>query len=222
VLLDQLDVLKSLSNITSVPLVFFGTYELLGLVEVSDQLCRRSTSIHFPRYRYEEPADMESFLSAAYTFQVSLPLKAEPNLTADCDYLYMGSLGCIGLLKTWLHKALMDTLEDGEKKPFRKYLERHKMAASELETIMRRISEGEAAFQTRNETRYDLSVLLGMDTSRTSQPKRTRVSASDRSPSIQTAMASTPDKANPDKPPKQSRRVGERLPHRDPVGPPPQ
>jgi energy-coupling factor transporter ATP-binding protein EcfA2 len=221
-LLDQLDVLKSLSNVTGVPLVFFGTYELLGLVEISDQICRRSTSIHFPRYKYEEPSDMQNFLSAAYTFQVSLPLRSEPNLTADCDYLYIGSLGCVGLLKTWLYRALMDALEDGEKRPFRKYLERHKMSASELETIMRRITEGEAAFRGRDDTRYDLSVSLGIDTSRTSRQERAGGGTSDRSSATQTPTPSTPGKADPTKPPKQQRRVGERLPHRDPVGPPPQ
>ena len=52
-LLDQMDNLKSLANMTNTVHVLIGTYDLLGLMNSSAQLSRRSIEIHFPRYHAE-------------------------------------------------------------------------------------------------------------------------------------------------------------------------
>jgi len=169
-LLDQMDTLKSLANATNVPMVLFGTYELLGLMELSDQLCRRSTCFHFRRYRFDSEADVSSFGGVLRTFLVNLPLKKEPALTNDLEYFYTHSLGCVGLLKTWLYKALVAALEDGERQSFGKYLHRQRLAGSELTTILHRILEGENWLKNREDHSGELSVLLGIDPSYRGEP----------------------------------------------------
>ena len=44
-LLDQMDILKSLASLTDTIHVLIGTYELLGLADLSAQLNRRSREI---------------------------------------------------------------------------------------------------------------------------------------------------------------------------------
>ncbi|MEM0979955.1 MAG: AAA family ATPase [Cyanobacteria bacterium P01_H01_bin.58] len=58
---EQTDCIKSLSNLTGVQFVLVGTYELLLLRNLSAQLCRRSSEIHFPRYRAEADEDKQVF-----------------------------------------------------------------------------------------------------------------------------------------------------------------
>ena len=53
-LLDQMDTLKSLANLTGITHVLIGTYELLGFAQLSAQLDRRSCEIHFPRYHIDD------------------------------------------------------------------------------------------------------------------------------------------------------------------------
>src|SRR6266851_1464769 len=50
-LLDQMDTLKSRAALTGTVHVLVGTYELIGMTNLSAQLSRRSVEIHFGRYR---------------------------------------------------------------------------------------------------------------------------------------------------------------------------
>jgi len=110
---DQLDCLKSLSNQTGVLFVLLGTYELLAFHNLNAQLSRRTINVHFGRYLLDNKRDGHAFKSALLTFQKHLPLKEEPNLLARWDYFYESSLGCIGVLKDWLTRALGEGLDEG-------------------------------------------------------------------------------------------------------------
>src|SRR5207253_9483643 len=60
-LLDQMDTLKSLASMTNTVHVLVGTYELLGLTNLSAQLSRRSLELHFPRYHADKAEDFKEF-----------------------------------------------------------------------------------------------------------------------------------------------------------------
>jgi Cdc6-like AAA superfamily ATPase len=81
-LLDQMDNLKSLAGMTDTIHVLIGTYELLGLTNLSAQLSRRSMEIHFPRYHADNSEDLREFKKLLRTLQCHLPLAQEPDREA--------------------------------------------------------------------------------------------------------------------------------------------
>jgi len=163
-LLDQMDTLKSLANLTGTIHVLIGTYELIGFSHLSAQLDRRSYEIHFPRYHIDIPEEMLSFKRTLLTFQRHLPLTQEPDLIARVEYFYEHSVGCVGVLKDWLTRSLATTLEDGRETLTQRTLERQALPARKLLHMAREIREGEAALATDNRTQTELRSLLGMPT----------------------------------------------------------
>lgn len=115
-LVDQLDTIKSIADRTRVVHVLLGTYELSDFRNLSAQLSRRSRDIHFGRYRANIEDEFKAFLSTLYTLQTHIPLNQETNLLEYANFCYERSIGCIGILKTWLHRALMKTLDEGREK----------------------------------------------------------------------------------------------------------
>ena len=105
-LLDQLDVLKSTASRTQTVHVLVGTYDLGFFRNLSGQLSRRSVSIHFPRYRLGDERGIDVLRNILLTFQHQLPLQTTPDLLTSSQYLYERSIGCVGVLKEWLTRAL--------------------------------------------------------------------------------------------------------------------
>ncbi|MEP0807566.1 MAG: ATP-binding protein [Chloroflexota bacterium] len=188
-LLDQMDTLKSLANLTGITHVLIGTYELLGFAQLSAQLDRRSCEIHFPRYHIDVPEEMLAFKRVLLTFQRHLPLTGEPDLVAQTEYFYERSVGCVGVLKDWLTRALAATLEDGQETLTKIGLEKQALPYRKLLRMAREIREGEEILSTNSRTQTELRSLLGMSTESTEQY-----------------------------PPVSSRKVGKRKPVRDVVG----
>lgn len=193
-LLDQMDTLKSLAALTGTLHVLVGTYELLGLADLSAQLSRRSHEIHFGRYRADAAADQQAFQSVLLTFQRHLPLEAEPDLVGRWEELYEHSVGCVGVLKYWLQRALAAALEAGEPTLTPRCLDQQAASPRTLLSLAREIAEGEAALAGGGREQADLRRLLGF----TMGP---------------TAAEAAQPRARPP-----ATRVGERRPHRDPVG----
>jgi len=48
----------------------------------------------------------ERVVTVTNTFQRHLPLQKEPDLEKHYEYLLEGSVGCVGILKNWLTRAL--------------------------------------------------------------------------------------------------------------------
>ena len=105
-LADQLDVVKSIASRTQTIHVLIGTYELLAFRNLSGQLSRRSTDLHFSRYRVEQDRDIQVFRNVVLTFQQQLPPEQALDLSDMWDFLYERSLGCVGILKDWLSRSL--------------------------------------------------------------------------------------------------------------------
>lgn len=109
---DHLDVIKSLANTSETLHVLVGTYELQVLLNLSDQLSRRSRTFHFERYKSGRPADVRTFQNILWNFQQYLPFSEQPDLRPHGEYLMDRSLGCIGILKGWLVRAAGMALEE--------------------------------------------------------------------------------------------------------------
>src|SRR5712691_479971 len=197
-LLDQMDNLKSLAGMTNTVHVLVGTYELLGLTNLSAQLSRRSLEIHFPRYHADKPEDLKEFKKLLRTLQKHLPLPEEPDLESHYDYFYEHCLGCTGMLKTWLNRTLAAALEHQASTLTRVLWERHAEPRRKLVQMIREIREGEQTLQEDEAQRQELRTLL----------KLAPPQASERDTGNNPLTA----------PHSQPIPVGQRAPQRDPVG----
>jgi len=162
---DQMDSIKSLANMTNTVHVLLGTYELLAFRNLSGQLSRRSTDIHLRRYRADSDEDRGMFLNILLTFQRYLPLKEEPELTQHWEYLYEGSIGCVGILKDWLLRALVASLKSGKETLTIKTLRNTAFSTSQCEKIASEVVEGESIIEEKAGARTRLQNLLGLNMS---------------------------------------------------------
>src|ERR1043165_2455964 len=112
-LIDQMNRIKHLADTFKVPFVLAGTYDLLKFRLLNGQLSRRCVEIHFRRYRAELEEDVEEFKDILNSFQKRMPLAEEPDLVGRWEYFYERTLGCVGILKDWLTRALYTSLEKG-------------------------------------------------------------------------------------------------------------
>jgi hypothetical protein len=142
--------------------VLIGTYELLGLTNLSAQLSRRSVEVHFGRYRATVDKDRLAFKSVLLTFQHHLPVSEEPDLVGSWERLYEGSLGRVGVLKSWLNRALADAIAHEATTITRRHLDRQAMPTRTLLNLAREITEGEAVLREDPKGRDQLRSLLGL------------------------------------------------------------
>lgn len=189
---DQMDAIKSLANRSQTVLVLIGTYELLNLTNLNDQLSHRSYHLSFSRYQPDIEADVHAFKVVLKTFQQHLPLAESPNLVQRWDYFYENSAGCVGILKLWLCNSLAAALEQDQQRLTDRLLQRCALSADRLLNIVREINDGEHKLAAMGEQRPHIRVRLG--------------------------LAPKPVGADVESQPRPMVRVGERRPKRDPVG----
>jgi hypothetical protein len=204
-LLDQMDALKSLSNRSGTLLVLIGTYELLNFHRLSGQLSRRSLGLHFPRYGTSS-VDLKAFQSVVYGFQRQMPVMKEPELLKNWEYVYLRSLGCVGILKPWLVRALNESYENGEKTVTAKTLESCALSVAECEQMAAEMIAGEERLKEKAVgDRQRLSRMLGLS----ERVKGERAS-------IEPPVIKEPEEVVEQKP-RLKRRVGQRKPKRNDV-----
>ena len=191
-LMDQMDTVKSIANTTKVKHVLVGTYELIGLTDLSGQLNRRSIEIHLPRYRYDVGDELHEFLNVVVNLEASMPLKMRPQLSKHIDDIYIGSAGCVGILKDWLTRSYILAVDNMDKSVTLDHLLETKIPDRQMSRIAREISEGEK--QLYVEKSEEIRLMLGMGSKKASSG----VSSEKKS--------------------KRNTRPGERKAKRDPVG----
>jgi energy-coupling factor transporter ATP-binding protein EcfA2 len=199
-LADQLDVIKSIASHTGTVHVLFGTYDLLAFRNLSAQLSRRCFDIHLRRYQLGD--EKRTFLGVLRPFEQNLPLPEAPDLLEDWDYLYERSLGCVGILKEWLNRALAATARQGGRKLTREALDGCALSVSQCDRMVAEILEGERQMTERREQVCSLRARLGLET-RQSEPS---------------ASAPVPPTVTKARPAKRAPRPGKRRPVRDRVG----
>lgn len=173
---DQTDCIKSLANITRVQFILAGTYELLILRNLSAQLCRRSQDIHLERYKADNSEDLRAFQGIVQTFQRHLPLQIEPDLLKHWDFCYERCVGCIGILKDWLSRALFSALLKGDKTLTFSDLESHALKTEQCIILLNEALHGEEQLNSRRDTNA-LRAALGLEVATDMTPKTSQTSA---------------------------------------------
>ena len=201
---DQLDVIKSVANRTGTIHVLLGTYELLAFRNLSAQLSRRSIDIHFQRYRADDSGDRRMFLTVLRSFEQHLPLAQPPDLVNEWEYLYERSIGCVGVLKDWLVRALTRVLARNATVLTSRDLREHALSVSQCEKLLAEAVEGESRLAESAEQRSRLRTRLGLI------PQERKAIDSTVGETVPVTAKAAPRKV---------RRVpGRRRPGRDPVG----
>jgi hypothetical protein len=156
-----LDALKTLHVATGALVVLLGTYDLLRFVNLNGQLARRVRPIHFPRYAPSEE-DGDAWLNVVRWFQSRIGVEA-PNLAERAEALYVGSAGCVGVLKLWLERALDRMARDGRDRLLVADLDATRYSSAALTQMATEIKAGEKAFQDDPTGEAELRRLLGLD-----------------------------------------------------------
>ena len=191
---DQLDSIKSLASLSNTVHVLVGTYELLPFRSLSAQLSRRSLNVHFRRYHAERSEDYAAFRNVLFTLQRHLPLPGETDLLPHLDYCYERSIGCVGLVKDWLTRALALAIAQGAHTISHKVFEKTACSLDQSERMARETIDGESEISEKNEKRDRLRRLLHLEGS-----AETAAAPMDPASQVHT-------------------RVGQRKPIRDPIG----
>jgi len=200
---DQLDCVKSLAIRTQPVHVLAGTYDLLILRQLSGQLSRRTRQIHFARYRADTIEDVRDFQNVLWNFQVRMPLTAEPDLLRHWAFCYERSLGCVGLLKERLTRALATGRAQKTPQVTFRHLEQQALSLADCQKIATEMLEGEAILAEADSTRQRLRTLLALADAPATGARTTA------------AAGPSPSPATPRQHPT---RVGERNPTRAAVG----
>jgi len=205
---DQLNWIKSMATETGVLHVLIGTYDLLPFCNLDGQMARRGSEFHFARYHMEDENDCQAFRSAFSSLLKQIPLGVDHDtLMQRWWYFFEGSIGCIGILKQWLVRALYRALREESAELTRTHLEKSVLPDAKWERMRADTRSGEAEFQYADGQNSYLSNLASMPTFVPKQPDPTPPSAP--------SPKDIPDEQKTHKP---KRRVGEPSPRRDQVG----
>lgn len=171
-LLDQLDWIKSMTNVTGVLHILIGTYELLNFRNLSGQASRRGLDIHFPRYLYQNELDRQDFQAALLALLKQVPLKVNiPELMKHWLYFYERSIGCVGVLKDWLIRAVAAALYDQSDTLTLERLYEHTLTLAQCERMALDTTEGEQKLSYMESRHEHLWHLLQIGMSTTDVPK---------------------------------------------------
>ncbi|ACC85416.1 ATP-binding protein [Nostoc punctiforme] len=200
-LLDQLDWIKSMTNVTGVLHILIGTYELLNFRNLSGQASRRGLDIHFPRYLYQNELDRQDFQAALLALLMQVPMNVDVReLMQHWLYFYERCIGCVGVLKDWLIRAVAAVAHDGHDTLSLERLHEHTLTLAQCERMALDTTEGEQKLSYMESRREHLWHLLQMGMGSTSVPK----TAVDLSKGAADVVASPPKS---DKPPSQAKRT---------------
>ncbi len=192
-LLDQLDWLKSMTNVTGVLHILIGTYELLNFRNLSGQASRRGLDLHFPRYLFQHEQDRQDFQGVLLALLKQVPLSTDiPALMQHWFYFYERSIGCVGVLKDWLIRAVAAALHDGCDRLTLARVEEHALTLSQCERMALDAIEGEQKLGYSESRREHLWRLLqaGMDSTGVSAPAASTVTDAQ-------SQETTPDAPSP-------------------------
>lgn len=141
-LFNQIDWIQSLAKTTETRHILFGDYKLPSCFLLRAQAARLSEDIHLLPYQVDNPGDTVEFIKVIKNFQLNLPLLQEPDLVQHYQYLFHGSVGCVGILKNWLVKSLVIALSEEAHTLTIKHLELGALESSRLIRIRQEAVEG--------------------------------------------------------------------------------
>ena len=213
-LLDQLDWLKSMTNITGVLHILSGTYQLLDFRNLNGQAARRGLDMHFARYGLQHDQDRKEFQQVLLTLLAQVPLRTDTlALLQHWTYFYERSIGCVGVLKDWLVRATASALHDGSDTLTLSRLQEHALGLSQCESMALEATEGEQKLGYTESRREHLWRLLQLGMTPLPAPPPPSSTPALSSPAALPAERSEPPKEEatssavaPDPPKKTTRR----------------
>lgn len=182
---SQLNHLKHFENATGVSHVLVGTYEMRPFRKVNAQLACRSVDVHFSRYDAAIDQDAQAFRSVVWALQRQLPVEKEPSLVEHWEFLYARSIGCIGLLKMHLNRALNQALAENAKTVTLTHLRKTALPETRVELALRNALESEAELTESDGADERLLTLLGLRGGRESQSPKAKIEEQGESPKKQ-------------------------------------
>ncbi|WP_292730020.1 hypothetical protein [Nostoc sp. JL31] len=123
-----------------------------------------------------------------------MPLSEYPDLVTHWEYFYERTLGCVGILKNWLTRALKDALDRDATTVTLKDLQKRAWSVAQCQRMFKEIQEGERQLSETETEVQNLRSALGLGAKTIAQPEEA---------------------------PKNTRppgKVGKRNPKRDPIG----
>jgi len=195
---DQQEYLKSLANLTETVIVLIGTYELLEFIDLSGQLARRGNEVHLPRYHFSTKCERQVFFNIVQSFLDKLPIPHTLDLVSLIETFYIKSAGCVGILSTWIKKALKLAIRCDDPVLTQFHIEKKALSFRKLMIITKELEEGEAMLKTVANAEEIIRARLGI-----------------LSPESQVV---TSESVRPVITSKRKKRVGQRNPCRDRVG----
>ena len=144
-LLDPLDWIKSMTNVTDIVHILVGTYDLLSFTRLNGQTSRRGLPVHFPRYQLQREEDCTEFQAALLALLKKVPLHtdAEVLVVKHWLYFYERCIGCVGVLKDWLLRAVSAALDEGDDTLTLERMQEHALSISQCEQMALDAVEGE-------------------------------------------------------------------------------
>ncbi|MEN6348262.1 MAG: AAA family ATPase [Syntrophomonas sp.] len=180
---NQLDTIKSLASKSSTVHVLVGTYDVLDLLGKSAELYATSEPISFPCYTLSTNEGKIGFLGALKGLQMHLPIKNQPDLISQWKFFYEQSIGCIGILKDILYRALSYALDHNQSTIEMKVFERYAKPIEHLIRMKEEADLGEKRLQKISSESKRFKQDLGISEKPKSEPKSKNKSVGQRNPS---------------------------------------
>jgi hypothetical protein len=161
---EQLEWLKSMGSTTGALHILAGTYELLNFGKLNGQIARRCLPVHFPRYQLQRPEDCLEFQAALLTLLHKVPLAcdAETFVSSYWLYFYECSIGCIGVLKDWLLRAVSTALDEGQQSLTLDWIQDHALPVdSYQQMVLDATAGGEKLSHTESNREHVWRLLQG-------------------------------------------------------------
>jgi hypothetical protein len=187
--------LRSFVDSTEMKIILCGSYDLYPLIGQSPQYSSRSGIIHFKNYDPSDKNDKQSFYEVLASFEEFLPFEEKKDtLTPFLSILLQNSVGCVGLLKKVLDKAVATAFFAGETRISERVLMESLQPKFMVEEALREVKKG----------REIMKDFFGDD--------------SQGVPVISKKPPSIPPPSKTQKKKNSNRKPGERNPKRDKVG----
>ena len=170
---ENMDLVKRFGDASGVKQVLFGTEEMIEMFRCNAQLTQRTEEIFFDAYNAGSEADIESFETILRQLFLALPVRnpQELDLEKHFEEIFLRSVGCVGILKTWLVQALNRALNRNKETVSYSDLEQTALGNSRLLVIGEGIRKFRG-FMHELPTDDEVRKTLGMPTD--SQPKARR------------------------------------------------
>lgn len=191
----QADFLKSIANRSRAKIILGGSFDVYPLIGQTAQLSSRSEIVNFDRYDPSDESDQEAFFGILCTFESFLPFPEKENtLTPYLSLLMENSVGCVGLLKKVLDRAVTRSLAVGDPRITEESLMKNLNSKLLVDQALKEVESGHEIMKE----------FLGGGS-----PERSSIGQ--RLPSLPALSESSGKKAG-------KRKPGERKPTRDKVG----